>query len=303
LEEQLARIYSCEAALVFNSGYDANLGLFASVPQRGDFIFYDEYAHASIREGIRLSNAKSYKFQHNNLIDLKAKIERAIKADSKIAPYEIYVVTESVFSMDGDAPDLRTLAAFCATNTYHLIVDEAHAIGVYGEGLCVAEAIQRDVFARIVTFGKALGSHGAAILGTYLLKEYLINFAKSFIYTTALPPHSIATSIAAHELLVSKTGSISQTKLLENINYFKQELEKNGLKSNFIESNSAIQCMKVNGNQNVKNSSVKLVEKGFDVKPILSPTVPKGKERLRFCLHAYNTKKEIKSLVQILKNI
>ena len=303
LEEQLTSIYSCEAALVFNSGYDANLGFFSSVPQRGDFIFYDEYTHASIREGIQLSNAKSYKFQHNNLHDLQAIIKRSIKANSKMQAFEIYIVTESVFSMDGDTPDLKALAILCSTNNYHLIVDEAHAVGVFAKGLCIAKEIQEHVFARIVTFGKALGSHGAAILGSDLLKEYLINFARSFIYTTALPPHSIATSIAAHELLVSKKGSSIQTTLLENISHFKKELEVHGLKINFIESNSAIQCMKVNGNQNVKKSSIELMEKGFDVKAILSPTVPKGKERLRFCLHAYNTKEEIKAVVQILKDI
>ncbi|WP_394974631.1 aminotransferase class I/II-fold pyridoxal phosphate-dependent enzyme [uncultured Croceitalea sp.] len=301
LEQQLTSLYSCEAALVFNSGYDANLGFFASVPQRGDFIFYDEYMHASIRDGIQLSNAKSYKFHHNNLGSLQSSIERSIKVDSKTALFEIYIVTESVFSMDGDTPDLKALATFCSTNNYHLVVDEAHAAGVFGKGLCLEKEIQQAVFARIVTFGKALGSHGAAILGSKLLKEYLVNFARSFIYTTALSPHSIATSIAAHEQLISKNGNISQTKLLENISYFKQELEINELYNNFIKSNSAIQCMKVEGNQNVKTISKKLIKNGYDIKAILSPTVPKGKERLRFCLHAYNTKEEIKSMVQILK--
>ncbi len=303
LEEQLIGLYSCEAALVFNSGYDANLGFFASVPQQGDFIFYDEYVHASIRDGIQLSNAKSYKFHHNNLVDLQAKIERSIKDDLKTALFEIYIITESVFSMDGDTPDLKALATFCSTNNYRLIVDEAHALGVFGKGLCLKKEIQQAVFARIVTFGKALGSHGAAILGSKLLKEYLVNFARSFIYTTALPPHSIATSIAAHEQLISKNGNISQTKLLENISYFKQELEVHDLYNNFIKSNSAIQCMKVKGNQNVKTIAKKLIKNGYDIKAILSPTVPKGKERLRFCLHAYNTKEEIKSMVQILKEI
>lgn len=302
LETQLTNFYNCDAALVFNSGYDANLGFFGSVPQRGDVIFYDELAHASIRDGIQLSNAKAYKFEHNNLVDLQAKIKLLVKAEWKTLDTAVYVVTESVFSMDGDSPDLKAFAFFCHENGCHLIVDEAHASGIFGnaKGMCVAQEITKMVFARIITFGKALGCHGAAILGNTRLKEYLVNFARSFIYTTALPPHTVASIIAAYEFLNSKNGNAFQDNLLENIAYFKQELIERGLQDSFIESNSAIQCMKVKGNQNVKNISRALKAKGYDVKAILSPTVPKGEERLRFCLHSYNTKEEIKDVIRIL---
>ncbi|GMN09755.1 pyridoxal phosphate-dependent aminotransferase family protein [Croceitalea sp. MTPC9] len=301
LENQLSNFHNVEAALVFNSGYDANLGLFACVPQRGDFIFYDELCHASIRDGIQLSNAKKYKFKHNDLDDLNAKIKLLFQKESGIQDKEIYIVTESVFSMDGDSPDLRFLARLCKENNYHLVVDEAHAIGVFGKGLVSENNLQNEVFAKIITFGKALGCHGAAILGSGKLKEFLINFARSFIYTTALPPHAIASILAAYDFINSPEGKRSRQLLLENIVYFKQELKKQGLEDNFIESDSAIQSMEIEGNIRVKNISEKLIKEGFDVKAILSPTVPEGKERLRFCLHSFNTKEEITNVVQILK--
>lgn len=304
LENLLTNFYACEAALVFNSGYDANLGFFSSVPQRGDLIFYDEFAHASIRDGIQLSNAKSYKFKHNDLADLNSKCQTERSRSPKES--EIYIVTESVFSMDGDSPDLIALSKFCTENGHHLVVDEAHAVGIFGngKGLCHEKEIETAVFTRIITFGKAFGSHGAAILGSEKLNQYLVNFARSFIYTTALPPHAVATIIASYNLLSSKKGISNQNKLLENINYFKQELKANGLQNHFIESNSPIQCMTIPGNAKVKAVSQTLQVEGFDVKPILSPTVAIGEERLRVCLHAFNTKEEIRLILNTLtKNV
>lgn len=305
LEHLLVDFHRCEAALVFNSGYDANLGFFGSVPQRGDFIFYDELAHASIRDGIQLSNAKAYKFKHNELSDLKSKVELLVGTNPSTLDSEIYVVTESVFSMDGDSPDLKAFSDFCAKNGYYLIVDEAHAVGIFGngKGLCLEREIETAIFARIITFGKALGSHGAAILGGRQLKNYLVNFARSFIYTTALPPHTIATNLAAYDFLKSEKGKPFKDNLLKNIVYFKQELSRQGLQKSFIKSNSAIQCMFVRGNIEAKTISENLRENGFDIKAILSPTVPKGKERLRFCVHAFNTKDEIKQVVSLLKEL
>ena len=126
-ELAIASFHKAEDALIFNSGYDANLGFFGSLPQRGDFIFYDELCHASIRDGIQLSAAKSYKYKHDDLNDLVAMVERMQAHDG-----DVYVVTESVFSMDGDSPNLKALADFCIQNNFHLVVDEAHALGVFG---------------------------------------------------------------------------------------------------------------------------------------------------------------------------
>ena len=293
LENTLCEFHNVDAALVFNSGYDANLGFFASVPQRGDIILYDEYSHASIRDGIQLSNAKAYKFKHNNLEDLEKHLQKYSNVSDKKS-VEIYIITESVFSMDGDSPDTKTLIKLSKKYSAHLVIDEAHAIGVFGQGL-----VDSSVFARIVTFGKALGCHGAAILGSQDLKDYLINFSRALIYTTALPPHSIATIQCAYDELISDTDN-AQKKLRTNISYFQSELIRLQLQTKFITSISAIHCCIISGNKNVKNIAFKLQEKGFDVKPILSPTVPLNQERLRFCLHSYNSKEEITQVLELL---
>jgi 8-amino-7-oxononanoate synthase len=201
-EAFISRFHNCEATLIFNSGYDANVGFFGCIPQRGDLIFYDELCHASIRDGIQLSPARAFKYKHNNLNDLKnriRKIQSDINDPQEIG--EVYIVTESVFSMDGDVPDLAALVEFSKTNNLHLIVDEAHALGVIGtgKGVLQEQGLEAHIFSRVVTFGKALGCHGAAILGSEALKQYLVNFARSCIYSTALPPHTIATIQAAYE--------------------------------------------------------------------------------------------------------
>ena len=242
-----------------------------------------------------ISNSKSYKFKHNDLENLAQTIEK-VKKEGQI----IYVVTESVFSMDGDSPDLISLADYCTANGFYLIVDEAHAIGVFGEkgrGEIQRLGIENQVFARVITFGKALGCHGAAILGGNLLRDYLINFSRSFIYTTSLPPHSLATLLFAYQEMEE---SDLQDQLNSNIELFKSELIRLKLQSYFIESASAIQSCVINGSNRIKKIAAHIQEKGFIIKPILSPTVPLGSERLRFCIHSYNSKKEISEVLELL---
>jgi len=296
-ERAIADFHYAESALIFNSGYDANVGFFSSVPQKGDVVLYDEYIHASIRDGIRLSNAAAYKFAHNDIEALKSLVLRY-----RDRVNEVYVVTESVFSMDGDSPDLDTIADICADNNCRLVVDEAHALGVFGgkgEGLIASMWIQDKVFARIVTFGKALGCHGAAVLCPPKLRSYLINFARSFIYTTALPPHSLATILAAYNFLDTAWGD--RRPSLRITRFFLEEVKRLGL-TNFIESCSAIHCAVIPGNEKVKQIAAALQQQGFSVKAILSPTVPIGQERLRFCLHAYNTKEQVTQVLELLVN-
>lgn len=297
-EAFLAKFHNAETALLFNSGYDANVGFFSAVPQRRDIIFYDELIHASIRDGIQMSNAKSYKFKHNDLEDLEAHIRRIQNEDNENE--EIYIVTESVFSMDGDTPNLKGFVAFCKKYDCYLIVDEAHAIGVhgkYGVGLLQELHLEDQVFARINTFGKGMGCHGAVILGALDLKKYLINFARSFIYTTGLPPHALATINVAYQELYT---TFEIKRLAENISFFKDKLETLDLKSQFIESNSAIHCCIISGNKKIKEIATKIQKKGFEVKPILYPTVPASEERLRFCLHSFNSRKEIDEVLELL---
>ena len=297
-EKYIAAFHQTEAALIFNSGYDANVGFFSVVPQRNDVILYDELCHASIRDGIQMSHAKSYKFQHNDYEDLETKIAKLQTPNSE--PQTIYIVTESVFSMDGDTPNMDTLVQLSEKFHALLVIDEAHALGVFGEkgeGVIQSQQLQDKVFARIMTFGKGLGCHGAAILGNTDLIEYLVNFARSFIYTTGLSPHSVATILVAYQNL---NQSVELYKLKENITFFNQQKQLLGIKPLFVYSKSAIHSAIIPGNDKVKKIASQLQEKGFEVKAILSPTVPEGQERLRFCLHSYTTELEMKNVLDEL---
>ncbi|MEO5777917.1 MAG: pyridoxal phosphate-dependent aminotransferase family protein [Flavobacterium sp.] len=300
-ESFLSKFHKAEATLIFNSGYDANVGFFSAVPQRNDVILYDELCHASIRDGIQMSNAKAYKFGHNSYDELEKLILRQQPITDNRQPTTIYIVTESVFSMDGDCPNMEELTNLSEKYGAYLVVDEAHALGVFGdqgEGLIQSLGLEDKVFARIMTFGKGLGCHGAAVLGSQELKSYLINFARSFIYTTGLSPHSVATILQSYKHLTKEKESLQ--KLKANIIFFNQEKMRLGLKPMFVYSKSAIQCAIIPGNETVKKIATQLQQKGFDVRPILSPTVPEGQERLRFCLHSYNSEKEISEVLQLL---
>ncbi|WP_037317672.1 pyridoxal phosphate-dependent aminotransferase family protein [Salegentibacter sp. Hel_I_6] len=299
-ENFLAEFHQTEAALIYNSGYDANIGFFASVPKRGDLILYDELVHASIRDGIAISRAKAYKFDHNNPESLQNKLSKIEKTDD----LELYIVTESVFSMDGDMAPLKDFTKISEEFGAFLIVDEAHATGIFsdkGEGLVQELEIQDKVFARLNTFGKAPGCHGAVILGSKSLKDYLVNFSRSFIYTTALPPHSVATILAVYHEFEKGIPQIQQ--LHQNIIFFRNQIEKLRLEKHFIFSKSGIQSCIIPGNEQVKNIAENLRREGFEVKPILSPTVHKGRERLRFCLHAFNSEEEISQVLKILAKL
>ncbi|MFA6923236.1 MAG: pyridoxal phosphate-dependent aminotransferase family protein [Bacteroidales bacterium] len=293
LEKYIAEFHGAEAGLIFNSGFDANLGLLSSIPQRGDTVIYDELSHASVREGVRLSFANSYSFKHNDICDLQSKLE--------IAKGNIFVIVESVYSMNGDFALLEETSVACNAYNANLIVDEAHATGVVGnkgEGLVKLLNLQGKTFARMHTFGKAIGSHGAIILGSSLLRKYLLNFSHSFFYTTALPLHSLVSVKLAYEKLSEDVENIN--KLKELINLFKSSAKEiNSLE--LIKSESAIQSVIIPGNDNVKKIAQHLQENGLDVRPILSPTIPKGKERLRIILHSFNKEEEVKKLIDVLK--
>lgn len=293
-ESEIAKFHHAEAALIFNSGYDANVGLLSSVPQKNDLVISDELIHASIYDGIRLSYAKHYKFEHNNVNDLEDLLNR-----HKNSFENIYVVVESIYSMDGDEAPLKEIASLIENyQNVYLIVDEAHAIGVFGKsgrGLCNELQIEEKCLARVYTFGKAMGCHGAVIVGSDILRDYLINFARSFIYTTALPDYSVANLAAAYQLL--NKGS-QQEKLKENINYFLGAAKN---LSSLIKSKSAIQCIVVKGNANVTDLEKLLVNKSFLVKGVKSPTVKEGSERIRLCLHSFNTKEEISNLISLIQ--
>ena len=316
VEKTIAAFHAAEAGLIYNSGYDANLGVLSCVPQRGDVVLYDALSHASIRDGIRLSFARAYAFAHNDPADLE---RRLIAARGEPGPVpganegvisgaaggpkpdgsaNVFVVTESVFSMDGDQAPLAEVAAVCRRYGARLIVDEAHGTGVIGEkgeGLVQAMGLEDDCFARIHTFGKAVGCHGAIVLGSALLRDFLINFSRSFIYTTALPPASIRALDAAYTLL-PRLGAER-----ERLGRLIEQFRSAGIGFERLDSRTPIQVVVVPGNAEVKAVAERLQAAGLDIRPILSPTVERGRERLRIVLHAFNTDEELDRLITLLK--
>ncbi len=288
LEKKIAAFHNADAGLIYNSGYDANIGLFSAIGQKGSTIIYDELIHASVHDGIRLSQASAFVFKHNDVVHLEKRL--------KIAQGIIYVAVESIYSMDGDTAPLIEIASLCNKYNANLIVDEAHATGVTineGKGMVQQLQLEQFVFARVHTFGKALGCHGAIVLGSDLLRNFLINFSRSFIYTTALPVKNLIAINQSYQLLEKSDAKIQQ--LHEHIGYFKELLSEQ-VKPLLIESNSAIQCIVIGGNDKVKTLALILQKDGYDVRPILSPTVRKGKERLRICIHTFNSRTQIEGL-------
>ncbi|MEQ8924903.1 MAG: pyridoxal phosphate-dependent aminotransferase family protein [Fulvivirga sp.] len=296
-ESFLTNQFSSESCLILNSGYSANLAVLSCIPQKGDTIFYDELVHASIKDGMRLSLANKKSFRHNDLSDLNKRL--ATTEGDK------YIIVESAYSMDGDFAPLEELIQLCKSNNARLILDEAHTTGVYGllgGGLSEELGLENKVFCRIYTFGKGMGCHGAAVAGSQELISYLVNFARPFIYTTALPDHSYIVIKEAFSHL-SNVGK-ERTQLHNNIKLY-ISLYNQHLKNKYarINSDHPIQTILISGNDHVKSLASSLQSSGFDIRPILSPTVKEGQERLRICLHSFNTEDEIKNLVTTLAGL
>src|ERR1019366_7521446 len=291
-ENCIANFHEAAAGLIFNSGYDANTGLLSCVPQKGDVIIYDQLSHASIRDGIRLSFATSFFFLHNDINDLEKKLSAAIHLHQNI-----FVVTESVFSMDGDMAPLIEISKLCEKYNAGLIIDEAHATGIIGEkgeGLVQHLQLQKKCFARIHTFGKACGCHGAVVLGSAQLKNYLINFSRQFIYSTSLPPSATAAIAASYNIF----PLLHEER--DHLNNLIALFKKKKIKYSLVNSDTPIQVVIIPGNEEVKKVAFSLQENKLDVRAILYPTVPKGKERLRIVFHSFNTIEETEQLIELL---
>ncbi len=297
LETQIANFHKAEAALVFNTGYDANLGLISCISDRHTTILYDELCHASIHDGIRLGICNNkFHFRHNDLADLETKLAKHNFRQ------KLLVIIESIYSMDGNRAPIVEIVVLCEKYCAKLIVDEAHATGVIGTsgaGLVNQLGLENRVFARVHTFGKALGSHGAVVLGSEVLKQYLINFARPFIYSTALPLHSVLTTKCAYDYLASPL--FNNEPLNELIAYFRTKVKEPGTEG-WKNSQSPIQALVIGSNIKSKQIAMALQEAGLQVNPILHPTVPLGMERLRVCLHRFNTYEQIDQLFKTISN-
>jgi len=285
-ESYLAQRHGTEAALTFPSGYMANLALASSLAGRNDTIIVDEYIHNSIHEGIKQSFAKKIKFAHNNLASLKQGLE---KASGKV-----FVFIESLYSMDGTLADIEQILSLCEAYNAFLIVDEAHSYGIFGKGLVYQLNLQDRVLATLITFGKAIGAHGAAVLGKAQLGNYLINFSSSFIYSTAVPQIQWLSVRKSLDFL-DRNPQLSET-LKSNIALFKQLVPM--AQGDF---RSPIQLIHISGNQEVKQIALQLQEQGYYCLPILSPTVAAGKERIRICIHAQHSLSDIHNLASIIQ--
>ena len=292
-ERQIALFHHGKSALLFNSGYDANLGLLGCITQRTDLLLYDEGVHASIQDGIKLSNSTHHKFHHNNVDEVEALIAKHQKSFENI-----FIVVESVYALDGDTAPLIELTELCAgKKNVFLIVDEAHALGVFGSqgrGLCNALNIEQRCFARIYTYGKAMGCQGAAVVGSEVLINYLINFARSFVYTTAISERNVDAILHAYQLLIECD---EKDKLQKNIAYFYQL--STHLK-HCVKSQSGIHSIIVGSNERANKLEKAFAEKNMHVRVMRSPTVKTGEERIRISLHSYNTKEEISALIDML---
>ncbi|OBZ84465.1 putative 8-amino-7-oxononanoate synthase [Choanephora cucurbitarum] len=304
LEDRIAQFHHSEAALVFNSGFDANTGLFSTVPQTGDIILYDQLIHASVHEGMRMSRAsQKIPFLHSNLHDFERLLQSVIKS---YPTKNVFIALESVYSMDGDVAPLREFVQIVQKywpnrENGYIIVDEAHSTGVYGDhgrGVVCQLGLEKYIFARLHTFGKALASHGAVVLGSQTLRQYLINYARPLIYSTFMPYSSLASIKCAYDLLETGFTLPIQHHIHTITQRFQQTIQLP--LGNLLPSSSPIQGVVLNGNQPVRALASYLNTKGFIVKPICSPTVPKGQERVRICLHGHNTVEQVDSLVQAI---
>jgi 8-amino-7-oxononanoate synthase len=280
-EKKLAQIFNTESALVFDSGYNANLAVLSTLPQRGDTIIMDELSHASLKDGARLSLATKWNFGHNDMNDLKKKLNTA--EGNK------WIVAESIYSMDGDECPLDDIISLAESFGANLILDEAHTTGLRN-----ISNLSKKIAIRVGTFGKAMGIHGACVCSSDEIKNLLVNFSRPFIYTTAPSDHSVVSIDCAFDFLFANLHLLDD--LNRNINYFKSMAP-------WSTSNSQIQIAIIPGEENVLKAASHLQNAGFDVRPILSPTVKEGQERLRICLHTFNTENEIRRLIVEMKSL
>lgn len=284
-EHYIAEQHQFPAALLFSSGYSANLALFSALPDRHDTIIVDEKIHRSVHDACRMSHARKLKFLHNDLEDLESILKKQNKP--------CYIAIESLYSMDGDLAPIQEIAALAKRYYAALIVDEAHAFGVFGYGLVEKYQLQNDVLATVVTYGKALGTHGAAILCDETIKSYLVNFASPFIYTTAAQDFLWMAVTTGYEFLKQKP-ELSEM-LQQNIEIFRSQHMSPSSEL------SPIQAILVPDSQQLRNLHKTLSDKGFLTYAVYSPAVKAGTERLRICLHSFNTKQEILELTDTIE--
>ena len=298
LEARIAAFKGTEAALVFNSGYAANTGVIPAITGRGDVIFSDRLNHASIVDGALLSRARFVRYPHNDV-----NVLRGLLAGTEVAGRRL-IVSDGVFSMDGDLARFAELVSLKKEFGALLMVDDAHGTGVLGDtGRGSAESINvmADIDIQMGTFGKALGSFGAYVAASREIVDYLINRARSFIFSTSLPPAVLAASIAALDLVDSAEGAKLRNKLADNVSFFRSALQKAGF--NTMGSETQIIPIFVGEAVPTMEFSSRLLEEGLFVQGIRPPTVPSGSCRLRCTVMATHTKEDLAWAAETIKQI
>ncbi|RDX46269.1 PLP-dependent transferase [Lentinus brumalis] len=326
LEARLAAFFRAPAALLFNSGFDANVGFFSSVPQPGDVLVYDEHIHASVHDGMRASRVDArVSFRHNSVDSLRSTLDQLIATRPGLQTGECsaFVAVETLYSMDGTLAPLLQMVEMVESllplGNGYVVVDEAHSTGIYGpqgRGLVAAYGLEDRVFARLHTFGKALAGTGAVLLITPLVRDYLLNYARSLIYTTSLSYANIIAADCSFDLLEEREAEKLSQKLLDLCTYFlatlRRELAVHRISPDllFLPPHLAIPRPETSSDPSTlptpiipvltphpRPLSAHLRVRGLNARPITWPTVPKGADRIRVCLHARNTREDVDRLV------
>lgn len=291
IEERIAAFHNAEAALIFSSGYDANIGVLSSIPQKSDTILFDENSHPSVKDGAKLSAAKASTFRHNDFKDLKEQLQSASG--------NIFVFTEAIFDTDGSIAPLEKMVRLCNEHRAHLIVNESHSVGIFGEkgeGMVHELGLEDVVFARIHGFGNACGCHGAVVMGSEQLRDYLLNFCNPLMHSTTLSEQTVATIWESYKIL----PQLWQERA--HLNTIISTFQDADIPFKRVKSSTPIQHLLVPGVEEVKQLAEQIREAGYDVRPVFYPTVPKGEERLRIVLHSFNTRGEVSWLIQALNS-
>jgi 8-amino-7-oxononanoate synthase len=296
LEEKLAEFTGRESAILFSTGYMANLGVITALLNKQDAVFEDKWNHASLLDAGLLSGARFQRYLHNDIENLNTRLQRT-DARRKL------IVTDGVFSMDGDAADLSALSNTAKQNDAWLMVDDAHGLGVlgkHGAGICEAQnQSQQDVQILMGTLGKGMGTAGAFVAGSKEVIEYLTNFARPYIYTTAMPAAIAAATLASIDIVKNEPQRREYLQTL--IKQFKTGANQLGL--NLMASDTAIQPILIGDAQQALNMSDKLKQQGIMVTAIRSPTVPVGSARLRVTLSAAHTSQQVDQLLGALAKL
>jgi 8-amino-7-oxononanoate synthase len=320
LERDIAEFHGAETGLLCNSGYDANAGLFSCLPQKGDVVVYDEFIHASVHDGMRMSRArKLVHFAHNEPAALKRVLEECTAEDEAIREgrRNVFIAVEAVYSMDGDLAPLKeivaTIKAVLPKGNGHLIVDEAHSNGIFGangRGLVCELGLEKEVTVRLHTFGKALACNGGILLCSPLIRQYLVNYARPLIYTTFMSYPALAAIRASYSFLMEGKTMALASRLHSLIQALHERLldmqESFQLPTNLTHLLQSPQRCPDTPIFAILTSEPKALaahcqKNGFVVRGILPPTVPEGTERIRVCLHPGNSVEEINALVATIR--